>query len=232
MEAGAAQRQIEDMKSIIMGEASDQVRGITTKGEEEFQIEVQRLIKEQKEKVQAGYQRKVKEIETQYAITKSLAINKQRLEKIKKRQEMMTSIANDAKEEVMAALKDQAKSKGFIQQLVVQGLLMLLEPEVAVRCRECDVSLVESCLDGAAKQYSEVIKEKTGATKTCKLVINKKDFLEPPPVAGQDKRSCLGGVVLSCFGGKIKIDNTIDARLALVMEQDKPAIRKLLFPTA
>merc|ERR1712000_73196 len=42
--------------------------------------------------------------------------------------------------------------------------------------------------------------------------------------------SALGGVVLSCNDGAITIDNTIAARLSLVMEQAKPEIKKTLFP--
>merc|ERR1712060_66980 len=104
------------------------------------------------------------------------------------------------------------------------GLLMLLEDEVVVRCREADKAVVKACLQAASTEYSQVIKTQTGADKKCNLVIAEKDFL-----AGS---SCLGGVVLACQNGKITIDNTIDLRLKLVMEQDKPAIRRLLFPAA
>merc|ERR1711879_50625 len=69
-------------------------------------------------------------------------------------------------------------------------------------------------------EYARIIQEQTGATKSCKLSIAEDDFLPA---------SCLGGVKLSCFGGKISIDNTIDLRLQLVMEQAKPAIRVCSF---
>ena len=42
--------------------------------------------------------------------------------------------------------------------------------------------------------------------------------------------SCIGGVVLSCNNGLITVDNTLDTRMRLVVEQDKPAIRAALFP--
>merc|ERR1719382_472470 len=97
----------------------------------DFSIEVHRLITEQKEKVRSTYEKKVKQIETQYAIAKSMAINKQRLEKIKARQEVMVKLA----EEVRAKLANASSDKEFITKLVVQGLLMLLEDEVVVKCR-------------------------------------------------------------------------------------------------
>merc|ERR1712008_4360 len=184
---------------------------------------VHRLITDQQKKIRQGYEKKVKQIETQYAIAKSMAINKQRLEKIKARQDVMQGIADDVKGELVKAMTGpESQPKDFITKLIVQGLLMLLEPEVTVRCRECDKELVGSCLEGASDEYARIIQEQTGATKTCKLSIAEGDFLPA---------SSLGGVNLSCFGGKISIDNTIDLRLELVMEQAKPAIRALPFPT-
>merc|ERR1712019_240755 len=141
-------------------------------------------------------------------------------EKIKARQEVMGKIHEDVKKALVDQMKSEANVKPFVTKLIVQGLLMLLEAEVEIRCKESDVKMVESVLSDAAAQYQKVIQAETKASKTCKLTVNKKEFLPA---------SLVGGVVLACQGGKITIDNTIDLRLKLVMEQDKPAIRKLLF---
>jgi len=227
MDSKEAQGQIAQMISFIASEAQDRANEIQKKGEEEFSIEVHRLITEQKEKVRQTYDKKVKQIETQYAIAKSMAINKQRLEKIKARQDVMHKIEGDAR----AKLVSESSSQAFITKLIVQGLLMLLESKVTVRCRQSDVAVVKGCLQAAQGEYAKLIKQETGATKTCVLDIDTQ-FLPAAPVAGKDGPSCLGGVVLACQGGKITIDNTIDVRLRLVMEQAKPAIRSLLFPAA
>merc|ERR1711948_220446 len=174
------------------------------------------MITEQKEKTRGNYEKKTKQIETQYAIAKSMAINKQRLEKIKARQEVMMKLA----EEVRGQLTSASSDKAFITKLVVQGLLMLLEEDVVVKCREADKSMVQGVLAAAAAEYGKLIKDQTGADKKCNLTIDSAPL----------DASSLGGVVLANKDGKITIDNTIDLRLKLVMEQDKPAIRKLLFP--
>mmetsp|Transcript_27777 Transcript_27777/g.76820 ORF Transcript_27777/g.76820 Transcript_27777/m.76820 type:complete len:224 (+) Transcript_27777:72-743(+) len=222
MDVNAAQSQIAQMISFILSEAEDKAADIQKKGNEEFSIEVHRLITEQKEKVRQGYERKVKQIETQYAIAKSMAINKQRLEKIKARQEVMTKIADDVKQQLAKEMKNEGQSKDFVTKLIVQGLLMLLEAEVTIRCKKGDKKLVEKCLKDAEAEYAKVIKSQTGAGKSCKLAIDTSQYLPG---------DCLGGVILMCQNGKITIDNTIDLRLRLVMEQDKPAIRGLLFPS-
>merc|ERR1711920_999392 len=172
-DAAEANKQITQMISFILAEAKDKASEIQKKGEEEFSIEVHRLITEQKEKVRQTYEKKVKQIETQYAIAKSMAINKQRLEKIKARQEVMTKLAGEVRKELVSKGQDKA----FVTKLIVQGLLMLLEDQVVVRCREADKSVVQACLQAASTEYSQVIKTQTGADKNCNLVIADKDFL-------------------------------------------------------
>jgi len=98
-----------------------------------------------------------------------------------------------------------------------------------VRCRECDEALVQSCLADASKQYMQVVKDETGAFKNVQLSIDKANKLPPPPGSSAHGKTCLGGVVLACQNNSITIDNTIDSRLGLVMDQAKPTIRKLLF---
>merc|ERR1711971_1456693 len=149
------------MISFILAEAKDKANDIDKKGEEEFSIEVHRLITEQKEKTRGTIEKKTKQIETQYAIAKSMAINKQRLEKIKARQEVMIKLAED----VRAKLTGASSDKAFVTKLLVQGLLMLLEEQVVVRCRAADKSMVQGCLAAAAAEYSKLIKEQTGAEK-------------------------------------------------------------------
>merc|ERR1712137_604330 len=128
--------QISQMISFIASEAQDRANEIQKKGEEEFSIEVHRLITEQKEKTRATIEKKTKQIETQYAIAKSMAINKQRLEKIKARQEVMVKLGDEVRGSLAQDLKAQDKYKAFMTKLIVQGLLMLLEDNVVVRCRE------------------------------------------------------------------------------------------------
>mmetsp|Transcript_119099 Transcript_119099/g.344491 ORF Transcript_119099/g.344491 Transcript_119099/m.344491 type:complete len:140 (-) Transcript_119099:63-482(-) len=138
----------------------------------------------------------------------------------------MHKIENDAR----AKLVSEAQAPAFVTKLIVQGLLMLLEDTVTVKCRKADTELVKGCLAGAQAEYSKLIKAETGADKTCTLTIDS-ESLPPAPATGKDGPSCLGGVLLHCQGGKISIDNTVDVRLRLVMEQAKPAIRSLLFPS-
>mmetsp|Transcript_119083 Transcript_119083/g.344433 ORF Transcript_119083/g.344433 Transcript_119083/m.344433 type:complete len:227 (+) Transcript_119083:110-790(+) len=221
MEAPAeTQKQVDGMIFHILSEAKDKAEEINAKALQEFNIEKAKVVKSEKEKIQQEYERKVKSIDTERAIARSTAINKSRLEKIKARQDVIMQIAADSKERLRAELRDQAKTKEFITSLIVQGMLMLLEDHVQVRCRSADDALVSSCLAGAMERYSQAIVKETGAAKTCKLALDKETKLPA---------DCLGGVVLTCQNGTIVIDNTVDSRMGLVLEQAKPTIRRLLF---
>lgn len=221
-----ASSQVTQMKEFILNEAKDKAEEIDAKALQEFSIEKFKIVNLTKEKVREEYRKKVKQLETQHAIARSTAINRSRLEKIKKRQDMIAEVANQAKTALAEKLKSEAANKDFITKLIVQGLLMLLEDEVQVRCRAQDDALVSGCLQTASQQYSAVILKETGAIKNVKVTLDKENKLPPlsscPP-------SCLGGIKLACAGSTITIDNTIDARLNLVLEQAKPNIRKLMF---
>merc|ERR1719346_117865 len=154
MDEGAAHNQVKQMITFIANEAQEKSKEIQKKGDEEFSIEVHRLLTEQKEKIRQTYEKKTKKIETDYAIAKSMAINKQRLEKIKARQDVMQGIA----QEVRGRLQREGKPD-FIMKLIVQGLLMLLEKEVVVRCRQQDEGTVSGCLKTAQAHYSQMIKD-------------------------------------------------------------------------
>merc|ERR1711948_248234 len=197
----------------------------------EFSVEKSKASQYLQEKIRSDYSRKLKQIERQAAIARSTSVNKARLEKIKARQDVMGKLSNETKDALVQELKSEAKMKEFMTKLITQGMLMLLEDEVEVRCRAVDDALVASCLATAMDEYTKAISAQTGATKTCKLTLDKTQKLPPPPggAAGMSWNSCLGGVVLACQKGSITIDNTIDSRLGLVLEQAKPTIRKLLF---
>jgi len=94
-----------------------------------------------------------------------------------------------------------------------------MENQVSVRCRAQDEKLVRSVLGDAAQKYSTVIKQATGANLQLNLTVDNQKL---------PADSC-GGVILACQGGQILVDNTLDARLRLCMESERPQLREMLF---
>jgi V-type H+-transporting ATPase subunit E len=223
MEDKDAQRQIQQMVNFIMNEAKDKAEEIDAKAMEDFNIEKLKLIQQMKDKVRKEYAMKAKKIETQRAIARSTAINKSRLRTIEERNNLLMQSVDMVRKSLSDVVKKQDQYKKILTDLIVQGSLMLLEPEISILCRKEDVSLVKSVIEDAQKKYSAEIKQQAnGASRSVKLTVDESRHLV-------DK---IGGIVLQTHGGAIRVDNTLDTRLELLVEKDKPTIRKILFPSA
>eukprot|EP00811_Abedinium_folium_P004642 NODE_14275_length_1118_cov_5.109990.p1 GENE.NODE_14275_length_1118_cov_5.109990~~NODE_14275_length_1118_cov_5.109990.p1 ORF type:complete len:241 (-),score=74.47 NODE_14275_length_1118_cov_5.109990:297-1019(-) len=223
-----AAQQTRQMRNFIINEAQEKAEDIRMKHLEEVNIEKHKLLSTRKEQVRQEFEVLRKKAETESAIKRSCAVNNARLAKITRRQEMISKVSGRVRTDLARELVDEQTSKDLLLKLIVQGLLGLLEDDVVVRCRKCDLKVVQSVVGSAAKQYSGIIQEQSGADRTVNITVDQTNFLHPPP-SEEEGPSCLGGVVLHCQRGTISIDNTIDTRLLQVIEQDKPAIRQQLF---
>lgn len=85
---------------------------------------------------------------------------------------------------------------------------------MTLRVREVDQSIVEGLLQVVAKEY----KDNTGKDVTVKM--DSESFLPPDTT---------GGIELQGQKGRIKIANTLEARLDLIAQQLVPEIRGALF---
>lgn len=83
-----------------------------------------------------------------------------------------------------------------------------------LRVREADVGITESVIPVIAEEYTKA------SGNEINLKVDQEYFL---PV------ECCGGVELLAQRGRIKIANTIEARLDLIAQQLVPEIRNALF---
>lgn len=128
---------------------------------------------------------------------------------MEKRDETMKAI----KAEALMKLRNVSEHEQYpmlVKQLMIEGLIRILEEKITVQCREVDLKLVQGAVDGAVKSFQDLVNEKTGVVPVCSLVVDTKTFLPPPPADGKTGASCVGGVKLIAFGGKIVCDNTME----------------------
>lgn len=85
---------------------------------------------------------------------------------------------------------------------------------VSVRCRAQDQSLIEAILPDVCSAYEKTV------GKSVSLKIDTVNYLSAETT---------GGVELIAHKGKIKISNTLEARLDLISAQLVPQIRTALF---
>lgn len=208
------QKQIKHMMAFIEQEANEKAEEIDAKAEEEFNIEKGRLVQHQRLKIMEYYERKEKQVELQKKIQSSNMLNQARLKVLKVREDHVRNVLDDARRRLGEVVRNPQRYGEVIKALTVQGLLQLLEPTVTLRVRETDVNLVESVIPSIADQYKEM------SGKDVIVKVDKETFL---PV------DTCGGIELVAQRGRIKISNTLEARLDLIAQQLIPEIRNALF---
>merc|ERR1712212_1396955 len=142
----------------------------------------------------------------QKKIQSSNMLNAARLKVLKHRDDHVASVMDEAKASLVTITRDKAKYTGILQQLLTQGLCQLLEPALLIRCRQADQALVEQVIPGALAEYKATV------GKDCQIKVDNENWL------GADKT---GGLEILAQKGKIKVDNTLEARKKIKRKKKK-----------
>jgi len=208
------QKQIKHMMAFIEQEANEKAEEIDAKAEEEFNIEKGRLVQQQRLKIMEYYERKEKQVELQKKIQSSNMLNQARLKVLKARDDHVATVLEEATQRLQTISRDRAGYAKILQALLTQGACQLLEPHVLVRCRQVDQSLVEAAIPPALAEYKNIV------NKECVFKLDTDNWLSS---------DCTGGIELLAMKGKIKVNNTLEARLAMISGQILPDVRTSLF---
>lgn len=91
-------------------------------------------------------------------IEKSKEQNEKRISKMRKVNEYIDELKGVCREKVKVDLAgDQDTYKTLLKDLLLQGLIKLMEQTVVIRCREQDVDLIESVMEEAVGEYRQMI---------------------------------------------------------------------------
>merc|ERR1712168_741114 len=208
------QKQIEHMMAFIEQEANEKAEEIDARAEEEFNIEKGRLVQQNRLKIIEYYDRKEKQVELQKKIGASNLLNKSRLEVLKAQEAHVSAVLHVAQQQLKNVSANTAQYSALLSHLITQGCCQLMEASLILRCRQADQSVVESVIPGALAKYKEI------SGRDCKLTIDTTNFL-PGEICG--------GIELMTKGTRIKISNTLEARLEMLAQQMLPEIRTMLF---
>ncbi|VEN58369.1 unnamed protein product [Callosobruchus maculatus] len=208
------QKQIKHMMAFIEQEANEKAEEIDAKAEEEFNIEKGRLVQQQRLKIMEYYEKKEKQVELQKKIQSSNMLNQARLKVLKVREDHVRQVLEDARKRLGEVTKDQGKYAQILESLILQALYQLFEKDITVRVRPQDRDLVKSIIPTVAAKYKDV----TG--KEVNIKIDDESHLS---------QETTGGIELLTLKNKVKINNTLEARLDLIAQQLIPQIRTALF---
>ena len=148
------------MIAFIQQEAAEKVEEIEAKAEEEFNIEKSRLVSQQRVKIIDYYDKKEKQIELQRKIQHSNLANGSRLSILKARDDYVQSLKEEARKQLVLLTGDRTKYQTILNHLICQGLFLLMEKQVTIRCRKNDVDLVQQLIPQAMDKYKHDLKQK------------------------------------------------------------------------
>ena len=152
------------MTAFIIQEAREKDREIRLKADEEFAIEKSKLVREETASIDTEFEKKHKQASMSQQITRSTMTNKTRLKVLSARQELLDKLFEQARKQ----LAEQSKKKeydGVLKDLILEGLYLMCEKKVSLRCKKDDKGKVE----GAAKKASEEYKKNMGSEVDIKI---------------------------------------------------------------
>ncbi|KAL2122076.1 hypothetical protein VTJ04DRAFT_2531 [Mycothermus thermophilus] len=207
-------QELRKMTAFIRQEAEEKAHEIRIKADEEFAIEKSKLVRQETDAIDAAYAKKFKQATMSQQITRSTLANKTRLRVLGARQELLDDIFTTAESRLSEPTKDAEKYQEVLKGLLVEGFVAMNEPELQIRARKQDYEVVKKVIEVAAEEY----KNKSGSEVKAKI-DEENDLPE----------GSAGGVIIVGGNGKIEIDNTFEARLALLKQSALPAMREALF---
>jgi V-type H+-transporting ATPase subunit E len=86
----------------------------------------------------------------------STLTNKSRLRLLHRREEQLQDLFAAARTQIARLADDEARYVQFLESVIVQGLLQLLEPSATVYARSKDEAIAGRALDGAKKTYHDI----------------------------------------------------------------------------
>lgn len=90
------------------------------------------------------------------ASAQSTLTNKSRLRLLQQREEHLQDLFHTARTAIVDLAQNEGRYVQFLEGVIVQGLLQLLEPEAIVHARGKDTNVAEKAADGARRQYTEI----------------------------------------------------------------------------
>ena len=225
---------LNSMIQFIQQHGKERVSEITKQAEDEFTIGKEKQIEADKKRLTENYEAKLQNAEAKLKIEQSAKQNKMRIEKMQIINELVEKLQTEAKRAMVQTLtSDSKKYEALLKDLLIQGLIKLIEADITLRVRKSDVAIVKKVIDPAVDEYKKMmttqVKACMGRDIPCKIKVDEKNFL--PEFDESAEQSCMGGFVMYARKNKIVCSQTLDDRLSLVYQQAIPAIRATLFPS-
>lgn len=163
-------QELKKMTAFIRQEALEKAREIQLKADEEFAIEKSKLVRQETQSIDSEYEKKFKSASMSQQITRSTQSNKTRLRVLGARQELLDKLFEDARKKIGQTSKDK-KYEEILKGLILEGMYILNETKIGLRCRKADKDKVEKAAKAASEEFKKALKTESHAK------IDEKNYL-------------------------------------------------------
>jgi V-type H+-transporting ATPase subunit E len=195
------------MIAFINTQGRERVEQIERQTNDEFTAMSQKKLLDKSEELKDQMLKDVANAEVKAKIAQSKRMNEARINRMRETNTLVESLQGAAGERMAERLsRDSNAYATLLKNLLVQGLIKLIENKVTLRCRASDVSILQSVISDAVSEYQtsmrEQVKALEGREPPCTVTIDEEKFL-PEYNRNDPTNSCLGGFVMYCRKNRI-----------------------------
>jgi V-type H+-transporting ATPase subunit E len=207
-------------------ERREKASEIETAAKEEFNVEKQSLLKQQKDEVKREMEKKEQQLEKNRRINESSEATQMRLELLSTRQSALDDIVSNAKHKLSQISSSGGKKyQDLLKELMLQGARSMNLSRLVVRCRKSDVDVCERAKQNAQSEANSRL------GRSVEFTVSRDQFLPPGPTdpSESDSTTCLGGIRLFSTDFRIDCRQTLDDRLSVAYTTNLPQLRTTVF---
>jgi V-type H+-transporting ATPase subunit E len=215
-----------ELKRMMRQEAHEKAFEVRVMGQRLFEKEKTKIVKEEIATLHSETEKKKQNLQMELNIQRSQKINSTRLAKMSEREKCIQEIKEELKQKLVSevANTNNPEYKKFLKELIIQGMIKLLEEEVVIRARKEDLPYIKSITAECETTFKRYMKEQTGRDYSSKIKLDEQNYMT------EAQGAKYGGVVLASTDLKIVCINTMISRLNQCFEELLPQIRTTLFP--
>lgn len=105
-------------------------------------------------------------------------MNKSRTQKLIAKNKAILKLLNQTQLKLIEKIKNKTEYSKILQDIIVEGLIKLMEPKVYIRCLKKDVDIVKGVISNCERLYKEVIKKELNEDAQIELSVDEERCLE------------------------------------------------------
>ena len=193
---------MEKISEAVVSKVKLDAQNIIREAKEKAQEEIEKAKRQQELRFQKEKQEALEEAEWEAAKIMAQASTKARQELSRRKADIIAKIINGAKEKLPQISSDESASLNLIRE-AMEGLGA---DKARIYVSSKDVSRVKKFLEADRELSGKIVEVK--------------------------ESNCLGGVIAEDAEGKLRIDNTYETRLEMLLPKLLPEISKRIFDTS